>query len=138
MKLTIKDSPERLKRFSHIKPASKRGSVLCSVTCPGTLHTCTRERGHPGPHVAHARFNRVVAAWESGVDLTKFEGRARRPVAPPARTPDQGGQGKAVWKAFRKWAVRRWENLDELLLFILAMSMAGFAIDWFFRAVGLY
>ena len=138
MKLTIEDSPERLKRFSHIKPAPKRRSVLCAVKCPGTLHTCTRERGHSGPHVAHGRFKRVVAAWESGVDLTKLDGRARRPVHPPARAPEQGGQARAVWMSFRKWAIRRWERLDELLLFILAMSMAGFAIDWFFRAVGLY
>lgn len=138
MKLTLEDSPERLKRFSHIKPAPKRRSVLCEVKCPGTLRTCTRERGHSGPHVAHGRFKRVVAAWESGVDVTKFDGRARRPVPPPVRAPDQGGQAKVAWKAFREWAVRRWERLDELLLFILAMSMAGFAIDWFLRAVGLY
>jgi hypothetical protein len=70
MKLTIKDNPEAIKRYGHIKPAPLWGSVRCAAKYPGSVRACTLERGHTGVHVAHGRFRRVVAVWDEGISAT--------------------------------------------------------------------
>jgi hypothetical protein len=64
MILTIEENSEEIKRFSNIKPAPIWGPVRCFARCPGTPRTCTLSQGHPGPHIAHAMFKKVVAVWD--------------------------------------------------------------------------
>lgn len=147
VRLTIEENPERIKRFSHIKPASRWGAVRCAATCPGTLHACTLERGHSGPHVAHRRFGRVVAVWEEGV---KF-----RPPAPKKRgstsnaiREERGGIRSLAREepgtrglmgglaAFGRRVIQLRPSPEELFLLFLALTMVGFAIDAALRIIG--
>ena len=137
MKLTIEEHPERIKRFGHIKPGPRFGSVQCFAQCPGSVRTCTLKKGHGGPHVAHGRFRRVVAVWDGGiVKARKAEVKVRRAVRP---IPSGGTRDRglvATLGAFRDRIMRRMPSLEEALLLILGISMAGFAIDWALRIIG--
>ena len=128
MKLTIKDNRERIKRYSHIKPAP-RGSARCFTKCPGTLHTCTLQKGHSGPHVAHGRFNKVVAVWEEGIKPHPVQKRARKALRVARQKGPRSGAIAATWAAFRSLIARRGLSVEEVFLLVLAISMAGFAID---------
>jgi hypothetical protein len=65
LRLTVEDNPEAVKRYRHIKPASVLRKRPCATVWRDQRHTCTREKGHRGPHVAHSLFRQVVAVWES-------------------------------------------------------------------------
>jgi hypothetical protein len=69
MKLLRKENPEEIKQFEHIKPAPVWGPVRCFAPLAGTPRTCTLADGHSGPHVAHGMFKKVVAVWDSELDL---------------------------------------------------------------------
>jgi len=135
MKLTIEDNRERIKRYSHIKPAP-RGSVRCFTKCPGTLHTCTLQKGHSGHHVAHGRFRKVVAVWEGGIKAQSIQKRAGKALRVARQKSPGGGGIVAAWAAFRSRVARRTPSLEEVFLLVLALSMAGFAIDWALRIIG--
>jgi len=137
MKLTITDNRERIKRYGHVKPAP-RGSVRCLAKCPGTLHTCTLKRGHAGPHVAHGRFKKVVAVWEGRIDVPKLQKRAGRTAGARTRKGLRGGGLVPALKAFWGRLARRTPSLEEVFLLVLALSMAGFAIDWALRILQVY
>jgi len=138
MKLTIENNRERIKRYSHIKPAPRWGSVGCFAKCPGTLRTCTLEKSHSGPHVSHGRFNRVVAVWEGGTRATKSnQQRPGRVVGAATRRGLQDRGFVAALKAFRGRFLQRAPGIEEVFLLILALSMAGFALDWALRILGL-
>ena len=137
MKLTHDKNRERIKRYSHVKPAP-RGSVRCFAQCPGTLHTCTLKKGHSGPHVSHGRFKRVVAVWEGRVNVPKSPKRARTAVAPTTRKDLQSRGLVPALKAFWGRVSRRTPSLEEVFLLVLALSMAGFAIDWALRILQVY
>jgi len=137
MKLTLDKNRERIKRYSHIKPAP-RGSVRCFTKCPGTLHTCTLKKGHAGPHVSHGRLKRVVAVWEGRVNAPTMPKRVGRTVAAtPRRDLRTRGLVPAL-KAFWGRVSRRTPSLEEVFLLVLALSMAGFAIDWALRILQVY
>jgi hypothetical protein len=145
MKLTIEKNPETVKRYQHVRPAPRWGSIACSVQCPGTVRICTREQGHRGPHVAHAKFGKVVAVWDRTAQAEipahrpKHSGRttvsARR-----ASTPVRGGDGglgvvmKSIWGRVTGGNF----TLEDGFLLLLALAMVGFAIDWALRIIGLY
>jgi hypothetical protein len=138
MKLTIEENRETIKRYGHIKPASRWGTVRCSSRCPGSSRTCTLEKDHRGPHVAHGRFNRVVAVWGEGVKVRKPEGKARRDVGVTAGNVFRGGWVPTALAVFRNRFVRRLpSSVEEGFLLILAVAMVGFALDWALRILGL-
>ena len=138
MKLTVKEDRETIKRYGHIKPAPIWGSVRCSAKCPGTLHACTRKKGHTVPHVAHGTFKRVVAVWwDKGIKARTSEEKAKRAVGAIARNGSRDGGLVAALKAFRGRVIPREHHLEEVFLIILALSMVGFAIDWALRILGL-
>jgi len=66
MRLTVEEHPEAIKRYAHLKPARGFRARSCHAGLSGTGRTCTRETGHRGPHVAHGRFSRLLAVWDSG------------------------------------------------------------------------
>ncbi len=138
MKLTVKENPETIKRYGHIKPAPRWGAVRCSAKCPGTLSTCTLKKGHSGRHVTHGRFRSVVAVWDEGIELRSSEARAKRAVGAIARNGPRDGGLVAVVGVFRRRVMRRAPSLEEVFLLILALSMVGFAIDWALRILGLH
>ena len=137
MKLTIENNRERIKRYSHIKPAPRWGPVRCLAKCPGTLRTCTRELGHSGPHVCHGRFNRVVAVWEGREKTHSLQRRPERAVDAATRRGLQSRGFFGGLKAYLGSLIRRIPSIEEVFLLILAISMAGFAVDWALRILGL-
>jgi hypothetical protein len=63
LRLTREENPEEIKQYSHIKPSSL-STVRCFAAYPGTRMTCSLEKYHSGPHVAHGLFKKVYAVWE--------------------------------------------------------------------------
>lgn len=67
--ITRKDNPEEINKYAHIK----RGPMFsphCFDKCPdGSLTTCSREKGHSGPHVAHVGFFKpyVSVVWDDTI-----------------------------------------------------------------------
>ena len=138
MKLTVEENRETIKRYGHIKPAPIWGSVRCSARCLGPPRTCTLEEGHRGPHVAHGWFKKVLAVWDSGIKARRSEEKAKRAVGAVARSGSRNVGLVAALKAFWRRVIRRAPPMEEALLLILALSMAGFAIDWALRILGLW
>jgi hypothetical protein len=137
MKLTIEENRETIKRYGHIRPAPLWGGTRCSARCPGTSRVCTLEDGHRGHHVAHGLFQRVVAVWDSGGQAQKAHRKAKaagRALDRP-RSPDRGPlpELKAAWG----WIAGRLPSLEGMFVLVLAVSMAGFALDWALRIMGL-
>jgi len=141
MKLTLEENPETIKRYGHLRPAPPWGSVRCSAKCPGTTRTCTREKGHRGPHAAHGSFRKVLAVWDSSAEgrsleparsARKLRGPRRREV--PKAPGDEGflASVKAVWKAIRRIT----PSMEEILLIALGLTMAWFAVDTALRIMG--
>jgi hypothetical protein len=134
MRLTIEDNREAIKRYRHIRPAAHGGSMPCSAQCPGSPRTCTLRRGHSGPHVAHGVFKRVVAVWDGGTTAVAPERKPVRAARAPVRRSPGEGKPPAPFKALRSLASRF--SMEGVLLFIMAVSMFGFAIDWALRILG--
>jgi hypothetical protein len=139
MKLTVKENRETIKRYGHIKPAPIWGSVRCSAACPGTLHTCTRKKGHSGPHVAHGTFRRVVAVWwNEGIMPRTSKEKVKRAVGPMAQKGIRDGGLVAALRSFRGRIIPREHVMEEVFLLIFALAMVGFAIEWALRILGLW
>ena len=134
MKLTVEENREAIRRYRHVKPAPIWGAVRCSARCPGTRRSCTLERGHRGPHVAHGRFKKVVAVWDAGIKVRKSEEKAKRAVRATARDGWDGGLVAAL-VAFGGHVVRRAPTMEQVLLLILFLAMVGFAIDVALRII---
>ena len=64
MRFTRDENPEQVEQYGHIKPAPTFGPLRCFARCPGAHYTCTRSKGHNGPHVAHTFFKKVAAVWD--------------------------------------------------------------------------
>jgi hypothetical protein len=130
VRLTIEEDPETIKRYGHIKPGRAWGVGPCGVRCSGTTRDCTLQRGHRGPHVAHGRFQKVVAVWDSERGARKSPETTRKAVVPKVRTEVwTGGPGKLftpVWNL----VVRVTSSVEEFALLILLVGFIVFAIDW--------
>jgi hypothetical protein len=137
MKFTIEHNRERIKRYSHIKPAPRWGSVRCSARCPGTVRTCTLKEGHTGLHVAHGTFKRVVAVWDEGIKPGKAKVKAKRHVGAIAPNSCRDGGLVAALRAFRSRVIRKPHSMEEVIFLILALSMAGFLIDIWLQVLGV-
>ena len=133
MKLTIEENREAIKRYGHIRPAPRWGSVQCSAKCPGSVRTCTLERGHTGVHVAHGRLRRVVAVWDEGISAVTSKQPAKRAGAAIARIRAREGGLASTLKA-----LLRVPDIEAVALLILALFMVGFGIDWALRIFGVW
>jgi hypothetical protein len=144
MRLTIEEHPEAIKRYGHIRPAPRWRARSCGSRLSGANHTCTRAEHHRGPHVAHARFGKVVAAWDSAA-VARAPGEAahagsahrerrdrpaRRPVGLPTRTP------AGLLERLGRRIVRVVTSVEELALLILFIAFVWFAIDWMRMIMG--
>ncbi len=136
MRLTVEEHREAIKRYAHVKPARGRGRRRCAARLPGTARTCTCEKAHRGPHVAHGPLGRVVAVWDWGsaprptavtkralTAPTRRGGGTRRPIGLPTRSP------VGVLKTLRSLAVRLMSSADEIVFIILFLVLVKFAID---------
>lgn len=134
MKLTIEENREAIKRYRHIKPAPIRGTALCSAQCPGTIRTCTLKRGHPGFHVAHGSFKKVLAVWDKGVTTAAAPVKVKKAVKTITRPePESTGKAlRALWNGF----LQRAPSLEEVLLLAFSLAMTGFAIHWLLQIFG--
>jgi hypothetical protein len=136
MRFTIEENRDAIKRYRHIKPAPRWGVVHCSARCPGTLRTCSLERGHTGLHVAHGLFRRVLAVWDRGTKTPTASEKSKR----PGRTVARVGSGKMgvveFFQGIRGQIMRREQSVEEILLLVFAVSMVGFVIDWAARIIG--
>lgn len=135
MRLTIEDNTETIKRYRHMRPALPWGPPRCSAKCPGSRRTCTLGRGHSGPHVAHVRFGRVVAVWDGSTsvrDAKRSEGQ--KPVAAVSRTSWAKGLASA-YGAYRGRLVRGSRSIEEGFLVIFVLSIVGFIVAAFLKAL---
>ena len=135
MRLTIEERPETIKRYSHITPARGWRIRPCSAKCPGAPRSCTLERGHRGPHVAHGRFKRVVAVWDSGAgpERSGVMGRTSTGKSPIGlRTNSSVGVLERVWRV----VVRSLAAPEDLALFLLFLAFVWFAFEWLLLIIG--
>lgn len=137
VRLTVEEHREAIKRYGHIGPARAWGVTSCAAKCPGTTRTCTRERGHGGPHVAHGLVRRVLAVWDTGAGAQRSSGAVR---------PESGARGRysrvtrkpvglrtkspvGVLEALRRLGARAISSADEIVFIILFIVFVKVAID---------
>ena len=130
MSPSVEERDEKLERYRHIEamPIWSRGR--CGHRAPGLLRTCTRRRGHGGPHVAHTVFGRVVAVWEA--DTRALTERAKK-NAPPARRRAIRLRERSFLDAVKNHLP---SSLEEVFLLVLFVGMVVFVIDWTLRMLG--
>ena len=135
MRLTAKENPETIKRYEHIRPARGWRTVICSVKCPGTPHTCTLTRAHRGPHVAHGTFRKVVAVWHEDTADQAFRGAVRQASKARAR---RGFQSTAPIRILRSLGhvVRTISSVEDIAMVLLLLGALGFAIQVFILMLG--
>ena len=142
MRLTAEEHPEAIKRYAHVRPARSWRARPCGSRCDGTPLSCTRERGHRGPHVAHGRFRRVVAVWDATASTAVPEQPRRSPAPTPARQrgtrppvglPDRSGG----WlRALRSRLSRALSSAEEIVFLIFFLAFVGFAVQWLLLIMG--
>lgn len=133
MKLVAKDRPAGLDRYRHIKPARGWRVTRCGRVCPGTSYSCTRERGHRGPHVAHGWLGRLRAVWDGPAQRSEAPSRA-----PSTRTTRRRGRPVGLRpegsKSLLERAGRALKFLDEhgeeIALIVFFLAFVWFAVDW--------
>lgn len=129
MKLTLKENPDAIRRYSHIKPSPLLGAQACGAGCPGTKHSCTLAKGHSGLHVAHGRFRRVVAVWDRHAQIQE-----------PKRITKAGQEAAAIRKAKKESLPTRirkiWGRLvpsshliEAAVLTVFFLGMVWWAVD---------
>lgn len=151
MRFTVEEHPEAIERYAHLKRARGWRVTSCSARLRGTSCTCSLEKGHRGPHVAHRFINRVVAVWDSGGETSKPGGtvepgqhgraavttrRGRAPQAarrkqPPGRPIGLRARGpEGALETLRKLATRAASSVEEIALLVFFLAFVWFAIDW--------
>jgi hypothetical protein len=85
--------------------------------------------------VAHGLFGRVVAVWEPEAIKGTPSVNIRR--AQDSRSPRDSMESLpgAAFRALRDWG--KTLSVEEVALLILALAMAGFAVDWALRIMGV-
>jgi len=136
VKLTVEENRETIKRYGHIRPASRWGSVRCFARCPGNSRTCTLEVDHNGPHVAHGIFRQVVAVWDANRKVCRSEAERKTVVGPMAPKGLKTELPAAAVDGFWRRVVRRAPSLEQGFLLVLFVAMVGFVIDWTLRMLG--
>jgi len=129
VRLTVEEDRETIKRYGHIKPGRAWGRGLCSARCPGTTRTCTLEKRHRGPHVAH-RFKKVVAVWDTGAEVLRSEG-TRTAVAPRARGEVWTGAVEGVLDVLKSRVLGLTSSMGDVAMLLLLVGFVVFAIKWF-------
>jgi hypothetical protein len=135
VKLTLEEDRGISRWYGHIKaaPVWRR---RCGRRLAGTSRTCTREANHGGPHVAHGRLRKIVAVWDGGTP-------ERRPKSIEKRTRRTPGTGRSAGpldalKALgRRIRERPQQYMEEALLLVFVLAMAGFVLDWALRILGV-
>lgn len=128
MKLLVESDKAALARYAHVARVS--GSAACGRACPGTERTCTRRRGHGGPHVAHGFLGKVTAAWDSAAETgrkrdTGSAPTLRRRMALRTLRPKAGAVERLVG-----WIYRVLADPEQLLLLLFFVAFVGFALHW--------
>lgn len=136
MKLTVEENRETIKRYGHIRPAPRWGSVRCFARCPGSSRTCTLEVDHNGPHVAHGIFRQVVAVWDANRKVRRSEAERQTVVGPTAPKGLKREPSVAAVDGFWRRVVRKAPSLEQGFLLVLFVAMVGFVIDWTLRMLG--
>ncbi len=136
MRLTVEEDRETIKRYRHIRPARGLGVQHCGARCPGTVRTCTLREGHRGPHVAHGTLGKVVAVWDTGMEVRRAGGPGR--VTTGSRVRDTVEASKPTGGLQHLWArlVRLNLSVEELALLVLFLALVGFVIHWMSMIVG--
>jgi hypothetical protein len=82
-------------------------------------------------------FGKVLAVWDKGVKTTNKRALAPRGPAPTRWVKPGEGGFLATLKALRKRIVLKEHYIEAGLFLVFALAMAGFAIDWALRIMGL-
>lgn len=136
MRLTAEEDPETIKRYGHIRPARGWRTRSCSTTCPGTVRTCTLERGHRGPHVAHGSFKKVLAVWNSGTGAEVSNAMVTRASEARARSGLRSRMSPGILETLWRFVVRTLSSAEEIALVILFLAFVWFGIGWILLILG--
>ncbi len=136
MKLLLETDRTALSRYANVARASK--GDRCGQGCPGTERTCSRRRGHGGPHVAHGFLGKVLAAWDSAAEDRRRMAAGDDPASALARAaavkrrlarrtlrPKAG-----LAERMAGWVLRVLADPEQLLLLIFFLAFVGFAVHW--------
>lgn len=126
-----------LKRYAHVKPAAP-WSARCRSEDPRTRRTCTLERRHRGPHIAHDLLRRPRAVWQASAEAAPRSPGSRAPTG--ARGPDErkslrpeaAGLPPVLAAAWRRLA-RLPDHLEEIFLAVLFLAYVWFVVEWAIR-----
>ena len=142
MRLTAEEHPEAIKRYAHVRAARGWRARPCGDRCAGTARSCTRERGHRGPHVAHGPLRRVVAVWDAKPGMAAPE-PLRRPAnaGPPKRRAPGDPVGlphrtQGPLEALRARLARAFASAEEIVFLIFFLAFVGFAVHWLLLIMG--
>ncbi len=132
MRLTIEKDPAAVERYGHIKPARRLLGRRCAARCPGVpSRTCTLEKRHRGPHVAHGRFRKVLAVWDEGTEIRGPRESAKKMLEARARRDLQADKSLGERLAgLRSVLTRIPDSLEEIVLIVFFLGMLGFVIEW--------
>lgn len=141
MLLTIEEHPEAIRRYAHVARAGGWGSSVCGSGLEGTARTCTRPRGHSGPHVAHGSWRKVLAVWDGagGGAAPRVSPRSGRP-APSGRAPRRPvglpSRPRGLVQLLRDALTRALSSAEEIAFLVFFLAFVGFALHWLWLILG--
>ncbi|MGD8322627.1 MAG: hypothetical protein PVJ02_19405 [Gemmatimonadota bacterium] len=136
MRLTARDDPAGVKRYSHVRRARGWRVDPCSAPCPGTGYRCTREKDHRGPHVAHGWLGKVTAVWDGGGELRSSTERMRRALEASRHGQVRREKPEGSLAVVFSHIGRFLSSVDHVAFLILLLAFIGFAIQWFMMVRG--
>lgn len=136
VRLTVKDDPESIKRYAHVKPARGWGVKACGARCPGTLHTCTLAGRHRGPHVSHGLFQRTLAVWDDGTEARIGRETLQRSAEARAGSGLRTRAALGTVEAWMARAARLFASVEEVAMIVMFLAFVGFAVHWVLLILG--
>lgn len=140
MLLTAEEHPEAIKRYAHVARAGGWGGSECSARLDGTTRSCTRQRGHSGPHVAHGSWRKILAVWDEASGRRRAASRKlaepvarkrspRKPVGLPVRP-------RELVQVIRDWVAGAVASAEEIAFIVFFLAFVGFALYWLWLILG--
>ncbi|MFC1575066.1 hypothetical protein ACFL5A_00265 [Gemmatimonadota bacterium] len=78
-----------------------------------------------------------MAVWDKGIPARRSGGKVKRAPGTLARTGSRGSGNAPDLKAFWGRLIPSAHTVEAVFLLILVLSMAGFAVDWVLKILGL-
>jgi hypothetical protein len=142
MLLTAEEHPEAIKRYAHVARAGGWGGSECGSRLDGTARSCTRQRGHSGPHVSHGGWRKILAVWDESSNRRASRPASRklaeavarkRPARKPLGLPERP---RALLQILRDWVARAVDSAEEITFIVFFLAFVGFSLYWLWLILG--